>query len=203
MDKPYVVGVTGGIACGKTGATDYLAAHGGVVVDADSISRDLTAPNGAALPAIRERFGDGVFHEDGTLDRAAMGRLVFSDIQKRRELEGIIHPMVQHSVVTSLRDAGANGIPLLFLSVPLLFETGMDTLCDETWCMSVGPDEQLRRVMERDGLSRAEAQARIDSQMPLAEKERRATLVIHTDRPVELTRAELQALLLQLRRKLS
>ena len=203
MDKPYVVGVTGGIACGKTAATDYLAEHGGVVIDADAISRDLTGPGGAALNAIREVFGREVFQEDGALDRAKLGHIVFSDIQKRRALEGIIHPMVQHAVITGIREAGANGIPLVFLSVPLLFETGMDTLCDETWCMSVGPDEQLSRVMKRDGLSRAEAQARIDSQMPLAEKEQRASLVIHTDRPVELTHAELQALLLQLRRKLS
>ena len=202
MKKPYVVGVTGGIGCGKTEATKYLSEHGGVVIDADAISHELTAPAGAALPLIEQHFGREVFREDGTLDRRALGSIVFSDIQKRRELEGIIHPMVQHNVVTAIREAGENDIPLVFLSVPLLFETGMDALCDETWCMSVNHDEQLQRVMARDGLTRAEAQARIDSQMPLAEREARANLVIRTDRPVELTQAELQVLLRELRRKL-
>lgn len=203
MDKPYVVGITGGIGSGKTECTRFLTEHGGVVIDADSLSRELTSPSGEALPLIEAQFGKDVFNGDGTLNRKALGDVVFSDEARRRELEGIIHPLVQHSVMMSIRQAAQDGISLVFLSVPLLFETGMDALCDETWCMSVSPEEQLRRVMERDGLTRAEAQARIDSQMPQEEKERRATHLIHTEKPLEVTHAELLVLLRDLRHRVS
>ncbi len=203
MDKPYVVGITGGIGSGKTAATDFLGEQGALVLDADVESRALTAENGEALPMIRERFGDAVFNEDGTLNRRALGDIVFADEEQRRALEGILHPMVQHRMIQKIRQAGQNGVPFLFLSVPLLFETGMDALCDETWCLSLSPEEQLERVMERDGLSRAEAAARIESQMPLEEKVRRANVVIRTNRSIDATRAELTSLLRDLIRRLT
>ena len=201
MDKPYVVGITGGIASGKTAATDFLEEQGALVLDADVESRALTAENGEALPMIREKFGDGVFNEDGTLNRRALGEIVFASEEQRHALEGILHPMIQHRIVQRIRQAGQNGVPFLFLSVPLLFETGMDALCDETWCLTLDPDEQLARLMERDGLTRSEAEARIASQMPLEEKERRASLIIRTNRSMDATRAELTSLLRDLIRR--
>ncbi len=201
MNKPYVVGITGGIGSGKTAATDFLAEQGALVIDADVESRALTAENGDALPKIRETFGDAVFNEDGTLNRRALGEIVFNDEAQRRALEGILHPMVQHRMMQKIRQAGQDGVSFLFLSVPLLFETGMDALCDETWCLSLTPEEQLERVMERDHLSRSEALARIESQMPLEEKAARASLVIRTNRPIEATRLELAGLLRELRRR--
>ena len=203
MNRPYVVGITGGIGCGKTAATDYLAGQGALVLDADVESRALTAENGEALPMIREKFGDAVFNEDGTLNRRALGEIVFASEEQRRALEGIIHPMVQHRIIQKIRQAEQDGVPFLFLSVPLLFETGMDALCDETWCLSLDPAEQLERVMERDGLSKAEAEARIESQMPVEEKTRRANVVIRTNRSIDATRAELSSLLRDLRRRKS
>ena len=201
MDKPYVVGITGGIASGKTAATDFLEEQGALVLDADVESRALTAENGEALPMIREKFGDGVFNEDGTLNRRALGEIMFASEEQRHALEGILHPMIQHRIVQRIRQAGQNGVPFLFLSVPLLFETGMDALCDETWCLTLDPDEQLARLMERDGLTRSEAEARIASQMPLEEKERRASLIIRTNRSMDATRAELTSLLRDLIRR--
>ena len=202
MEKPYVIGITGGIGCGKTAATDYLAGQGALVIDADVISRALTAKDGEALPAIRAAFGDAVFEENGALNRRALAELVFSDEEKKRTLEGILHPMIQHQVVADIRRAGQEGVPFLFLSVPLLFETGMDTLCDETWCLSLDPEEQLERVMQRDGLTKAEALARIENQMPMDERSGRANVVIRTDRPIEATRLELHALLRDLKRRI-
>ena len=203
MNKPYVVGITGGIGCGKTVATDFLEEQGALVLDADVESRALTAENGEALLPILETFGEGVFFEDGRLNRRALAELIFSDEAQRRALEGILHPMIQHRIMQRIRQAGQDGVPFLFLSVPLLFETGMDALCDETWCLSLDEEKQIERVVERDHLSRAEVLARINSQMPLAEKERRATVVIRTDRSIDATRAELNALLRDLIKRYS
>ena len=203
MNKPYVVGITGGIGSGKTTATEFLESQGALVLDADMESRALTAENGEALLPILETFGEGVFFEDGTLNRRALAEIIFSDEAQRHALEGILHPMVQHRIMQKIRQAGQDGVPFLFLSVPLLFETGMDALCDETWCLSLDEDKQVERVMERDSLSRAEALARIESQMPLAEKEARATVVIRTNRSIDATRAELNALLRDLVKRYS
>lgn len=201
--KPYIVGLTGGIASGKTAATDYLQSLGAIVVDADVESRAVTAEGGEALPVIREKFGDGVFREDGTLDRAALGAIVFGDVQMRRVLEGIVHPMVQRRVLSAIQEAGRNGEKIVFLSVPLLFETGMDALCDETWVVCVDRETQLRRLMARDQLDRKAAERRIDSQMSTEERCARANEVIRTGRAIELTRAELNLLYRDLKRRVS
>lgn len=200
--KPYIVGLTGGIASGKTAATDYLQSLGAIVVDADVESRAVTAEGGEALPVIRETFGDGVFHEDGTLDRAALGAMVFADIAKRRMLEKIVHPMVQRRTLQAIREAGQRGESIVFLSVPLLYESGMDALCDETWVFYVDGETQLRRLMARDNLSAEEARRRIDSQMPADERAARAQIVIRTGRPIEQTRAEIRSVCRDLKRRI-
>ena len=202
MNKPYIIGITGGIGCGKTTATDYLAEQGYVVADADVESRALTAEGGDALPKIREKFGDAVFDENGALNRAALSELVFADREKRLVLEGIIHPMVQRRMLNRVREAGEQNARVVFLSVPLLFETGMDALCDETWCLVVPREEQIKRVMTRDNLTREQAQSRIDSQMPLDEKARLATVTIRTNRAIESTRSDINSLLRDLRRRI-
>ena len=195
--KPYVIGLTGGIGSGKTEAARYLESLGAARFDADEVSRALTAPGGAALPALRARFGDGVFRPDGSLDRAALGEIVFSSAPHRRALEGIIHPLVQRQMLEMMDRAGEQGIAVVILDVPLLFETGMDALCDETWTLYAPRELQISRVVARDGLTREQAAARIDSQMPAEQRNARATYVVNTDQPVEKTR---QALL-QLYRK--
>lgn len=201
--KPYVVGITGGIACGKTTATDHLASLGACVIDADVESRAVTAPGGDALPAIRERFGDEVFHEDGTLDRHALGRIVFADINSRHALEAIIHPMVQRRMLNLMHEAGRAGEKIVFLSVPLLFETGMDALCDETWVLSLDRETQIRRLMARDSMDMEAAVRRIDSQMSCEEREAKANVVIRTTRTIEQTRQELTGEYRDLKRRLS
>ncbi len=199
--KPYIVGITGGIACGKTTATDHLQELGALVLDADVETRALEAPGGAALPAIREQFGDEVFHEDGTLDRHALGRIVFSDIAMRHALEAIIHPMVQHKMLADIHEAGRRGERIIFLSVPLLYETGMDALCDETWVLAVDHDEQVRRLLERDSMDEESAEKRIASQMDAGERAAKANVVIRTNRTIEQTRSELSALYRDLKKR--
>jgi len=200
-NKPYIIGLTGGIGCGKSEAANHLKALGAIHVDADGISRSLTAPGGQALPAIREKFGDEVFDENGNLDRAALGRIVFESTAHRRMLEGIIHPMVQSRTLEEIEAAGARGDKVVILDIPLLFETGMDVLCDETWVVFASAETQLSRVMLR-GLTAEEAQARIDSQMSSEERNAKATRIINTDHAIERTQAELTGLYQQILKRL-
>ena len=201
-NKTYVVGLTGGIGCGKSEAAKYLCSLGAKHIDADAISRSLTADDGAALPELRRIFGDGIFNDDGSLNRRALGDLVFSDVGSKRALEGVIHPLVQRQVMDEIAAASAAGIPVTILDVPLLFETGMDVLCDETWTMSVPPEVQVRRVQARDGMTEEQARARIAGKLPMEERNARSNKVINSDRPVEKTQAELNALFMQLLRRI-
>ena len=202
VDNVYVVGITGGIGCGKSMAAAYLAELGAIHIDADGISRALTARDGAALEQIRRIFGDSVFSEDGSLNRRALGDLVFSDPAAKRALEGVIHPLVQRIAMDKIEESGKNGARVAVLNVPLLFETGMDVLCDETWTLTAPADVQLARVMERDGLTREQAISRIESQMAMEDRNARATRVINSDRPIEKTRSELNQLYQQLIRRI-
>ena len=198
----YVLGLTGSIACGKSTVAGYLKEMGACIIDADAISRKLTAPGGVALPAIREAFGDDVFHKDGTLNRASLANAIFTSIENRRRLEGILHPAVQSETLREMDEGRANGAEVIVLDVPLLFETGMDALCDCVWVISVDEETQITRVMQRDGKTRAQAQERIAAQMPLSEKERHADRVIRTDRPMEETKKEVAQLYKELRKRL-
>jgi len=172
-----VIGLTGGIACGKTNLSNALRSHGVTVIDADEISRALTREGGEALSAIRAAFGDGVF-QGGALDRRALGRAVFGNEANMQRLNGILHPMIFARIREQIADAEEENV---VLDVPLLYETGLDAWCDEVWCAYATQKEQLQRLMKRDGLTRAEAMRRIRSQMPAREKARRAKQVIRTD----------------------
>ena len=197
-NKPYIVGLTGGIACGKSHVSRELRALGVPVMDADAISHGLTAPGGAALPAIREAFGDDIFDGE-TLNRKALGALVFSDDEKRKQLEGILHPLI---LQTMLQETAASAAPIVAWDVPLLFETGLDQQCDEVWCVYITLGEQLKRVMRRDHLSQQAAQARIDSQMSMEEKKNRAAHRISTMGARADTRRHVRGLLRDLQRRL-
>lgn len=201
-NKTYVVGLTGGIGCGKSEAAKYLSSLGAKHIDADAISRSLTAEGGAAIPELRRIFGEEVFRADGSLDRRALGDLIFGDVASKRALEGVIHPLVQRRVMDEIAAASAAGVKVTVLDVPLLFETGMDVLCDETWTMSVPERVQVERVRVRDGMTEAQARSRIAGQMPMEERNARANRVIDSGRPIEKTQAELNQLYAQLLRRI-
>lgn len=199
----YVVGLTGGIASGKSEAARHLETLGATCIDADAISHRLTAENGELLPALRETFGEEVFFADGTLNRRALGETVFSDPIMRRQLDAIAHPAIQKAMMDEMKRAADDGDPLVFLNVPLLFETGMDALCDETWLISLDPERQKERLMARDGLTAEQADARISAQMPLADKEARATVVIDNRRSLDKMYSELTSLFNALYKRVS
>ena len=193
-NKPYQLGLTGGIASGKTEVAKRLSEMGATIIDADEISRSLTAKDGILLPQIRERFGDAVFHEDGSLNRKALGNVVFADEWERRALEGIIHPAVQSETFKKIAEAREQNAEVCVLVVPLLYETAMDAMCEEVWVTSVDSEEQLRRLMMRDNLTAEQAKARMRSQLPEGERERLADLVIKTNRPIDQTGKEVKRL---------
>ena len=201
-NRPYIIGLTGGIGTGKSEAAKFLASLGAVHLDADAISHELTEPGGEALEPIRAEFGEGVFREDGTLDRRALANITFSDPARKRALEAILHPRIQRDIMRGIDRAAEEGAKVVILDVPLLFETGMDALCDETWVLSADPETQVARVMMRDRVEREQVEARIQNQMPAEEKEKLATQVIPTERPMEKTQAELAALYQQVLKRL-
>ena len=184
-----ILGLTGGIACGKTTIANELRDLGAAIVDGDALSRVLTAPGGAALPGIRKLFGDSVFHADGTLNRAALGAIVFADEKAMADYDALIHPMLFRLIDNAIEEAQANHAPVCVLDMPLLYEVELDQRCDRVWCAYIPEEIQIARLWERDGLEREAALQRIRSQMPTAEKAKRADLVIHTDRPIEETAA--------------
>lgn len=189
----HIIGLTGSIACGKSTASARLRELGAVIIDADAISRALTQDGGRALPAVRKRFGDGVFNGN-SLNRRALGAIVFSDAQAKADLEKLLHPMIFEDMRAQLNAARESGAKIAVLDVPLLFESGMDVLCDEIFCVWTDEETQLARLMERDHLSKADALARIHSQMPQAMKLEKSDVHIDTSGPIEETRARIDAL---------
>ena len=202
LEKPYVVGLTGGIASGKTTATEYLKTLGAAIIDADQISRDLTADGGDALPMIRNQFGENVM-DNGRLNRSALAEIIFNDITQKRALESILHPMIQHLIIHEIDAYMRKNMQPAFISAPLLFESGMDAMCDEVWLLVLEPEEQITRAMKRDGLARNEIIARIENQMPLHEKMERADVKIQTNRPVAQTQQEIAALYRELKKRVN
>ena len=167
------IGLTGGIASGKSSVGRLLEAQGLPLLDADVFARQALAPGSPGARAVIGRYGDrvhqaGSSEADAVIDRAALGRIVFTDEAERRWLEQLVHPLVRERFAAEL--ATLQEAPAVVLVIPLLFEAGLEGLCSEVWLVDCDPEQQLQRLMERDGLSEADARARLDAQWPLARK---------------------------------
>jgi dephospho-CoA kinase len=173
-----VIGLTGGIASGKSTVARLLAERGVPVIDADHLARQAVMPGMPAAVAIRAAFGDGVFAPDGTLDRAVLGNLVFRDATARRRLEGIMHPAIGQLAEAKLAELRRAGAPLVIYMAPLLIEAGVIDRVDEIWVVYVDRETQLRRLMARDRIEQAEAESRLDAQLSMEEKKAYGRLVI-------------------------
>jgi dephospho-CoA kinase len=182
------VALTGGIATGKSFCLARFAALGVPVVDADALAREVVAPGTPALAAVRVRFGNSIVTPDGTLDRAALGRIVFADRAARSDLEAIVHPAVYRRIGDWFVTLPP-GTRLAIADIPLLFETGHAADFDRVVVCACDPAEQLRRLMMRDHLSEPEARARLAAQWPIGEKVGRADYVIRTDGTIADTEA--------------
>ncbi len=167
-----LIGLTGGIATGKSQAAKYLAAHHRLpVLDADLYARQAVAPGSPVLEKITARYGSQILQTDGTLHRRRLGEIIFSNAEERQWLEVQVHPWVCFALTTAITHLPD---PTLVLVVPLLFEAHMEELVSETWVVHCLPCQQLRRLCRRDNLSPPQAEQRIRSQMPLGEKMARA-----------------------------
>jgi dephospho-CoA kinase len=169
-------------------------------VDADRLARDAVVPGSPALEAIAARFGPAMLGPDGTLDRSRLAAVVFADEGARRDLEAIVHPVVFRMIEEWFAGMEADGRRLGIADIPLLFETGHAEAFDRVVVAACPPETQVRRLMERDGLSEEAAQGRLAAQWPIAEKRRAADFVIdtggtpaHTDARVDTVWAALQA----------
>jgi dephospho-CoA kinase len=195
VPRPFLlVGLTGGIASGKSTVSRQLAELGCQIIDADVLAREVVAPGEPALAVIVEAFGREVLQPDGTLDRARVAAVIFADPGERKRLEAITHPAIaarRQAALDALAACGFDGI--VVQDAALLIEVGGYTHVDRLIVVYAGPDVQRERLMRRDGLDAAEAERRIASQMPLAEKAALAHYVIDNSDSPEETAAQVRA----------
>ena len=190
-----LIGLTGSIACGKSTVSNELRRRGYSVIDGDELSRELTGPGGAAVPKIRSVFGDRYFNPDGSLDRGALGKLVFSDSSALQQLDSLMAPFLRSLTLARIDEVRSSGAKLCFLEMPLLFEKGYDSLCDTVWCVWIPENLQLKRLMERDGFSREEALSRMRCVISSDEKAALAATVIDNSGTKENTLLQVSSLL--------
>ena len=203
--RSKLIGLSGGIGSGKSTVTKLLAELGATTVDADAIVHELQAPGTPLLRAIAAAFGEGVLRADGSLDRAALGALVFRDPAARARLGALVHPPVVAEMVRRTEQAVAAGAPVVVLDIPLFFEgqkagTGAASALpyDATVLVWVPRELQIARTVARDGCDVAEAERRVAAQMPIDEKRALATHVIDNSGTPAETRAQVEALWRQL-----
>ncbi|HZG77061.1 MAG TPA: dephospho-CoA kinase [Paenibacillus sp.] len=192
------VGLTGGIACGKSTVSRMLEARGAAIVDADRIARDVVSPGRPALLDIRETFGDDVIGADGSLDRKRLGAIVFGDEAARKKLEAITHPRIRAEMKRQIEEWNAKEPGrLVVVDIPLLFESRLDRMFafEDILVVYVPREVQLERLMARDGMSREDAERRIDAQLPIEEKRRLADVVIDNSGTLEETERQVEAYL--------
>lgn len=196
-----IVGLTGGIASGKSAVADRLAELGAVVIDADVLAREVVAPGTKGLSAIERRFGSSVVTTgpDGvrTLDRAALGALVFADEPARRDLEAMVHPAVRALADERTRAAPCDAVVVQV--IPLLVETGQQRMFDQVVVVDIDPERQLERLVARSGLSADQALARISAQATRADRLAAADIVVDNNGTPEQLRAAVDGLWQRLR----
>ena len=169
-----MIGLTGGIACGKSAVSHVLRGLGAGIIDADRIGHEVLYAGQEAYSQVVQAFGQEILNEQGEIDRKRLGAMVFAEKKKLSQLNSITHPHIINNIVKQI-EAG-DGI--IVLDAALLFETGLDALCDEIWLVTAKKEEQLRRILLRDGLSRQEAERRVQSQGDYAQKRGKAKHII-------------------------
>lgn len=189
-----IVGLTGGIACGKSAVATLLSARGALVIDADQIARDVVVPGSPALAELVGAFGPGILTPDAALDRPRLATLVFSDASARQTVERITHPRIAEESARRLMAAVASEPPLVVYDAALLFESGRAAVFRPIIVVAASPERQQARLERRDGLAADAARARIAAQMPVEEKVSRADFVIRNDDSLEALEAAVSAL---------
>jgi dephospho-CoA kinase len=185
------IGLTGGIASGKSLVASLFAELGVEIIDTDQIARELVVPGSPALDAIRRQFGPWVLTENGELNRKKLRGIIFGDAARRRELEAILHPLIRREALARAKAAAG---PYVLLAVPLLFETGFNDLVDRTLVVDCPQPQQIERLIRRDGVSEAEAHAAIAAQIPRERRLSAADDIIDNSGTLAATRARVAEL---------
>ncbi len=193
MHHPYTIGLTGGIACGKTAACRVFTQLQIPIIDADVISRQLTALGSPLLPKIAKELGPDCLNADGTLCRPYVRKLVFADEHALAKLNAILHPAIHHELLARAHEVGAQA-PYVVMAIPLLFEHKLDALMDRILVLDCSEQLQLQRIIARDGSSEATARSIIAHQVS------RAYRIAHADDLVSTQSSDLQALALQIKK---
>ncbi|KLO18590.1 CoaE-domain-containing protein [Schizopora paradoxa] len=194
-----VVGLTGGIATGKSTVSALLKSHGVPIVDADVLARQVVEPGTKAYAQIVSYFGADICHPDGSLDRPKLGKLVFNDAEKRKKLNSIVHPAVRKAMVWKVVLCWLRGERICVLDVPLLIEAGLWKWVGRIVVVSCPEEMQLTRLMSRDNFDEETARSRISSQMPISEKASYADEVIDNTGSKEELASQIDTLILKLR----
>jgi dephospho-CoA kinase len=192
-----IIGLTGGIASGKSTVARMLLELGIPVIDADQIAREVVEIGEEAYLQIVEKFGEEILQDDKTIDRAKLGAIVFNDEEKRKLLNSIVHPAVRQKMLEQKERYVKKGEKTIVLDIPLLFESNLTHLVDKIVVVYVDEHTQLERLMARNGFSKEEAKARIKAQMPLKEKAAKADAVINNNGTIEQTKKQLLNILKQ------
>ncbi len=189
-----IIGLTGGIATGKTTVANYLAsAYNLPILDADIYARVAVSVGTTIIGAIAQRYGEQILLADGNLNRQRLGEMIFNHPEERNWVEQLIHPYVRDRF---LGEIAVSSAPTLVLVVPLLFEAGMTDLVTEIWVVRCSEEQQLQRLIQRNHLSREQALARICSQLPIEEKADRADVVLDNTSTLEALLKEVDAAIL-------
>ncbi len=195
MKVANIIGLTGGIASGKSTVSAFLQDKGYTIIDADLAARMVVEVGQPAYLAIVEAFGKGILQENGQIDRAGLGAIIFNDQTKRNLLNGIVHPAVRSMMLSHKDEAIESGKQTVIMDIPLLFESDLTWMVDRTIVVTVEEDVQLSRLMKRNELTEEEAASRISSQLPLREKAEKADAVIDNNGSVEDTLKQVEELL--------
>lgn len=179
--KKCILGITGTTGSGKSIISSLLQPYGFVVIDADKVSRELTVPNSSLVKKLACEFGNVIVRADGSLDRKLLAGIAFSDPDKKRRLNAITHPIIIDAINTRIAQYLQEGRHLIILDAPLLFESNSDKLCDFTISVHAPPDLRLKRIMERDSISKENALLRINAQNPSSYYAEKSDITIEND----------------------
>ena len=180
-----IVGLTGGISSGKSTVSSYLKQLKIPVIDADEVARKVVEPNSQGAIEIRKAFGSDVFEEDGSLNRQKLGALIFSNAENRQKLDELLQPLIKIMILDEIEEYRQKGETMIVLDLPLLFEKHYEKLCEEIIVVYVPRELQLERLMKRNQYTKQEALSRIDSQLSIEEKRKRATVLLDNQGTVQ------------------
>ena len=173
-----IVGLTGGISSGKSTVSSYLKQLKIPVIDADEVARKVVEPNSQGAREIRKTFGSDVFEEDGSLNRQKLGSLIFSNAENRQKLDDLLQPLIKIMILDEIEEYRQKGENMIVLDLPLLFEKQYEELCEDIIVVYIPKELQLERLMRRNQYTKQEALSRIDSQLSIEEKRKRATVLL-------------------------